>query len=416
MAPDQPRQPHPESSRTRHRPVLRTLLPIIVVICAVALAFWLIKTGPKAKPRVKERNAVMVDVRPVAFGRQETTVQVMGTVVPKRQVVLKPQVEGQVIGISPKMIPGGRFAKGEQLFEIDPSDYRLAVQQLASEVARAEADLQIELGRQRVAEKEYQLLGSEVSPEEKALMLREPQRDNLRAILAGARARLEQARLDLERTVIRAPFNAVVIARAVDLGASVSPGTELATLVDSDSYWIEAPVPSSQLQWIDTGRHGETGGSPARVFDSVAWGAARFRPGQVIGMTATVEEQGRMAGLLVEIPDPLALKNNTADRPELLLGRYVRLEIQGAALPHAAVIDRDLVRDGDRVWIMDAQDKLDIRPIEIAFRGQDNVLVTGGIVDGELLVTSNLPSPVQGMSLRPREVTNSSSAAEPARP
>jgi multidrug efflux pump subunit AcrA (membrane-fusion protein) len=87
----------------------------------------------------------------------------------------------------------------------------------------------------------------------------------------------------------------------------------------------------------------------------------------------------------------------------LLLGSYVRVEIVGASVPQAALVERDLIRDGNHVWIMDAQSTLDIRPVEIAFRGQESVVVTDGIREGELLVTSNLPSPVQGMSLRTRD-------------
>ncbi|MDT8443420.1 MAG: efflux RND transporter periplasmic adaptor subunit, partial [Desulfuromonadales bacterium] len=263
MCPDQHQQPQLSPSAQNSRAaLLRLLLPILVIICAAAVVFWMIQSGPKAKPRAKVRNAAVVDVRPVELGRQTTTVSVMGTVMPKREVVLKPQVSGTIISVSDKLIPGGRFEKNEQLLSIDPRDYQLAVKQLASEVARVKADQQIELGRQRIAQKEYELLGETVSAEEKALMLREPQLANLRAILDGTSARLEQAQLDLKRTVIKAPFNAMVISREVNLGASVSPGTTLATLVGSDSYWIEAPIPAGLLQWIDTGRNNGAKDSP----------------------------------------------------------------------------------------------------------------------------------------------------------
>jgi hypothetical protein len=130
-----------------------------------------------------------------------------------------------------------------------------------------------------------------------------------------------------------------------------------------------------------------------------------------------VEEQGRMAKLLAEIFDPLALQNSTKVQPELLLGSYVRVEIAGAELPHAAVIERDLVHDGNQVWVMDDQGTLDIRTVDIAFRGKEKVLVTAGISEGELLITSNLPSPVQGMSLRLKDTEATMPAgAEKAKP
>ncbi len=401
MSPNQELQkPADPSAPNRRAALLKLLLPVVVVIGSVTIALWLMQTGPKAKTRPKARNAIVVDVRTITFGPQKTMVSIMGTVKPQREVALKPQVSGEITWISDNLLPGGRFAMDEPLLKIDPSDYQLAEKQLASEVARVEADLQIELGLQRVAQKEYELLGETVSAEEQALMLREPQRANLRAVLEGTKARLEQAQLDLKRTTVKAPFNAVVMSREINLGTRVSPTTNLATLVGSDAYWIETPVPASQLKWISTGQQDSKTGSPVRIYDTTTWGPDSYRNGHLVGMTAMVEENGRMAKLLTEVPDPLALQPSTKLLPKLLLGSYVRVEIEGQTLPHAAVIERDLVHDGDQIWIMDDQGQLDIRPVEIAFRDRDQVLVTGGVDEGERLVISNLPSPVQGMSLQ----------------
>ena len=413
MCPDQLQKPHTDpSGQNRTTGPLRILLPIIVVVISAIVAVWMMQSGPKAKPRAKTRNAVLVDVRAIELGSHTTTVSIMGTVKPQREVALKPRVSGEIIKVGENLIPGGRFNKGEELLAIDPSDYKLVVRQLASEVARVESDMQVELGRQRVAQKEYELLGESVSEVEKMLMLREPQLENNRALLEGTRARLEQAQLDLKRTSVRAPFNAVVMSREVNLGTRVTPSTTLATLVGSDSYWVEAPIPASQLQWISIGQEDKNSGSSVHIYDSVAWGPSRSRSGQLVGLTAMVEENGRMAKLLAEIPDPLSLQPTSSEQPKLLLGSYVRVEIAGKLLPKAAAIERDLIHNGDQLWIMDEEGRLDIRTVEIAFRGQDQVLVTGGVSHGEKLITTNLPSPVQGMTLRLKEAETSSPAAE----
>ncbi len=409
MSPDQ-HQPSAPGKQTKAN-LLRLLLPVIVVIISASVAVWMMQSGPKAKPRAKTRNAVLVDVRPIELGPRTTTVSIMGTVKPQREVALKPRVSGEIIKVGDNLIPGGRFNQGEELLAIDPSDYQLVVRQLASEVARVESDMQVELGRQRVAQKEYELLGESVSEVEKTLMLREPQLENNRALLEGTRARLEQAQLDLKRTSVRAPFNAVVMSREVNLGTRVSPSTTLATLVGSDSYWVEAPIPASQLQWISIGQENNAG-SPVQIYDSVAWGPNRSRSGQLVGLTAMVEENGRMAKLLAKIPDPLSLQPTSSEQPRLLLGSYVRVEIEGKSLAKAAAIERDLIHNGDQLWIMDEEGRLDIRTVEIAFRGQDQVLVTGGVSHGEKLITTNLPSPVQGMTLRLKEAEASGPAAE----
>ncbi len=410
MSPEQHQQSTPgKESKTK---LLRLLLPVIVIIISAAVALWMMQSGPKAKPRAKSRIAVLVDVRPIELGPQTTTVSVMGTVKPQREVTLQPQVSGEIIKVSDKLIPGGRFRKGEELLTIDASDYQLVVKQLASEVARVEADMQMELGRQLVAQKEFELLGEQVSDAERALMLREPQLASNRALLEGVRAQLEQARLNLQRTSIKAPFNAVVMSREVNLGTRVSQSTALATLVGSDYYWVEAPVPAGQLQWISADQQDQEAASSVRIYDSVAWGPDSYRGGHLVGLTAVVEENGRMAKLLAEVSDPLALHPDSSQQPKLLLGSYVRVDIKGKPIPKAAAIERDLIHNGDQLWIMDDQGRLDIRTVDIAFRGQDQVLVTGGIRDGEQLITTNLPSPVQGMALRLKDTEQASPAEE----
>lgn len=404
-------QPSFPGNKTKDK-LLRLLLPVIVVLFSAAVAAWLMQSGPKAKPRTKTRNAVLVDVKPIEFRTHATTISVMGTVKPQREVALKPRVSGEIIKISENLIPGGRFKKGEELLAIDPSDYQITVRQLASEVARVESDRQVELGRQKVAEKEFELLGESVSAEEKSLMLREPQMENNRALLEGTMARLEQAQLDLKRTSVKAPFNAVVMSRDVNLGTRVAPSTTLAMLVGSDSYWVEAPVPASQLHWISIDQEDGPSGSPVQIYDSAAWGPDRSRGGRLVGLTAMVEENGRMAKLLAEIPDPLGLQPNSSGQPKLLLGSYVRVEISGKLLPQAAAIERDLIHNGDQLWIMDEEGRLDIRTVEIAFRGLEKVLITDGVSHGEKLITTNLPSPVQGMTLRLKEAESSDHAAE----
>ena len=414
MAPEQ--KPLLKTSETNRRKIVTQLvLAAVVVMSGAMLAYWLMQTAPKAKPRPQVRNAAMVEVRPVVFGPEATMISIMGTVQPKDEVELQPEVSGKIISINEAFLPGRFFRDGETLLQIDTRDFELAIQQRSSEVAKAAADLQLERGRQKVARKEYELLGEEVSDEEQELMLRVPQLESARAELAVAETRLSQAQLDLERTRIRAPFNSVVITRDVNVGTSVTPSTVLGTLIGTDHYWVKALIPTSQLQWIHPGGHNATG-SPAHIFDTAAWGEQRSRIGHTAGLTGKIEEQGRMAEILIDVPDPLGLSPDAGNIPKLLLGSYVRIDIEGKPLESVAMIDRNLVRDGNQVWIMDDNDRLDIRKIEIAFKSPDHVLVQGGIEPGERLITSNLPSPVQGMSLRLSENRQAGSTEDPSKP
>jgi len=380
--------------------LLRIVLPLLILVGAVAAAVWMMESGPKAKPRPKTRNATLVEVQTVHPENRQTVVHAMGTVKPSREVQLMPQVSGEVIELGPHLVPGGFFTAGQRLLRIDPTDYRIAVQQLASEVAQVEAGIQLEQGKQLVARREYELLGETVSEEEKALMLRQPQLDTLKASLEAARVRLEQARVDLSRTEIAAPFNAVVQTRDVNIGSRVTSSSTLATLAGTDAFWVEVSVPTSQLRWIRLpGPKGEKG-SVVRVYDEAAWGPDTYRLGTVTRLSASVEPEGRMARMLVEVDDPLALQKGNAGKPVMLIGSYVRVEIEGRTIDSVIALSRDLIREGDRVWVMNAEGRLEIRPVDILFRGRDEVLVKEGLADGERLVVTDLSAPVEGMQLR----------------
>jgi len=399
--------------RPRRKGILCILLPMAVLAAGAAVAIWLMETGPQAKPRPRGRNTTLVAVREVAYSPQKTVISGMGTVVAARSVDMKSQVSGEIIETSRNLVPGGHFRKGTTLLKIDPTDYRLSVRHLTTDVAKAESDLQLEQGNQLVAQKEYKLLGETVSDAEKALILRRPQLMNLRATLEAAQAKLEQARVDLGRTRIKAPFNAMVHSRSVNVGTRANESTLLATLIGTDAYWVEVSVPVSQLRWIQIPRSEKDKGALVRINDPAAWGQGRYREGRVIRLEADLEEQGRMARLLVRVEDPLSLASDNAGKPFMLIGAYVRVEIEGKTVPSAAAIEREFIHNGGSVWVMDPQGSLAIRPVEIAFRGTDRVLVTDGIAPGERFIITDLAAPVEGMPLRTADAEVGQRSARP---
>jgi len=320
--------------------------------------------------------------------------------VPAREVVLQPQVSGEVLTISDELVPGGRFRKGEQLLRIDPADYELAVRQRESELAQARSNLKIEQGQQVIARSEFELLGEPTAGEDNALMLRKPQLESVRASVATAQATLERAKLDLARTRIRAPFNAIVQSREVNTGTRVTPVSKLATLIGTDRYWLELSVPVDQLQWLEIPGISAGQGSAVRVYDEAAWGPDKFRRGRVIRLAGDLENEGRMARVLVAVDDPLALQPEHAGAPVLLLNSYVRAVIEGRTLSNVARVDRALLRGEDQVWLMGSDGRLQIRTVTIPFRGPHSVLVSEGLAAGERLVVTDLSAPVEGMALR----------------
>jgi RND family efflux transporter MFP subunit len=342
---------------------------------------------------------------------EQVIVRAMGTVVPARSIQLASRVSGQIVEVSPQFVPGGRFQVNDRILQIDQKDYRLAVQQRKSELVTVQRDLKLEMGQQSVAQREYELLGQEVREEDKELLLRQPQLEMAQAAVSVAEAALEKAQLDLQRTVIVAPFNAIVQSKDVDLGSQVSTGTVLASLVETDEYWVEVSVPVDELRWISIPGYNEKSGSTVRVYYESAWGENVFRIGTIERLMTDLEPQGRMARLLVTVKDPLQLHTAAQERHPLILSSYVRVEIAGTEVPDIAKIPRTALREGNQIWLMSPEEKLEIRTVSIVWSGTDHVYISDGFADGTLLITSNLGAPVQGMTLQTADSSPHSSSA-----
>lgn len=396
-------KPAPElhkAGRLLLRLFLMIILPLVVLGVGIKTSMQLIETGPKANRQPKTHNARRVEVRPIEVTSTSALVQAMGVVQPARLITLQPQVGGKILSVSENFVPGGHFSAGAVLLKIDPADYELAIRQYDSALAKAKANLQIELGNQAVARREFELLGKDLTGAEKDLVLRKPQLEIVQAEIASTQSQLDNARLDLKRTTVTAPFNAVITDRSADLGAKVDTGTALATLVGTDEYWVEVSVPVNQLKWIEIPQDDNGEGSAVRIYNEAAWGADVCREGRVIRLDSQLESEGRMARLLVSVDDPLDFQAPAAQRHPLLIDSYVRVEIDGKALGDVAVVDRALLHDGDNIWIMDGNNQLEIRPLDVIYRGKNEVYVKDGLAAGELAVTSDISSVVAGMPLR----------------
>jgi len=375
------------------------LISLGILVAGAAIILLIFNTEPEAqRSGATKQTAMLVNTVQVERSNFTPTISAMGTVVPSQDVMLSPRVGGQIIQLSENFTPGGYVEEGEMLLQIDPADYRNALQQRISELQQAQTNLEIEMGRQNVARQDYELLDDSLTNENRSLVLREPQLNAARSNVQSAEAAVEQAELNLERTTIRAPFDAYILSRNVNLGSQVSPGDELARLVGRDTYWIETTVPLRHLRWIDVPQNGN-GGSPVTIRNRSVWDEGEYREGSLFRLVGTLTDETRLARILVEVPDPHGYEQENNDQPRLMIGSYVVADIQAQELQNVVRLSRDYVRQNDTIWVNE-NDTLRIRDTEILFRDANYAYITEGVEDGEHVVTTNLSTVVDGSPLR----------------
>lgn len=393
------------SARSRRQKILwfflRYGLGLLIVVAAVLYFQHLMATRPRAPRRPSDQQARLVEVRTVSRQTLPVVIQAMGTVTAARQVTIYPEVSGLIESIDPHVVPGVLVEPNQVLYEIDRRNYQTALAQRQSELQQARLNLKIEEGSRRIARQEYQMLGEILEEADEDLVLRRPYLEARAAAVEAARAAVHQAQLDLQRCTIRAPFRAVIRDKFAERGSRVSPTTPLVSLVGIDEFWVQLLVPVDQLSWIQLPQEGLEGGAEVRITDP-AWGRQVFRTGKVLRLLPHLEEQGRMARLLVSVPSPLESEPDPS-LPPLLLGSYVRAEIIGQIAHDVFVLPREYIRNGNQVWVMDEKNQLRIRTVQSVFRSPDALYIRSGLGDHERIVTTDLSSPVEGMLLRTAE-------------
>jgi RND family efflux transporter MFP subunit len=382
----------------RKKRVIQVLISIAFISFGVLGLWALTASKPEMERRKPPVPVPMVRIMAVKTGPQKVYIQGEGTVRPLREINLVPEVGGKVVYASPSLVNGGVFKKDALLLRIDPVDYQLAVTLARAKVKDAESRLQVAEEEAAAARDEWRLLyedGSEENSKPPPLVAKEPQLAAAKAELEADKADLRKALLHLERTELKAPFDGRVGEENVDIGQYVSPGQSLGSLYSTKAAEIVAPLEGEALFWFDvpgfTTRDGR--GSPALVKASVAGRELRWT-GKVVRTEGKLDERTRMINVVVRVEQPYASK------PPLVFGLFVEVQIEGRTIPNGAVIPRAALHQGDIVWVVGEDNRLQFRHVEVGRIQGDEVVVTGGLEDGERLVTTPLKAVTDGMLVR----------------
>lgn len=384
-------------SKTKKR-IFHVAITVVLIILGAVAMVKLTANKPQIKKRKPSVSAPMVRTVKIKTVSQTVCIRGEGTVKPLRQINLVPQVGGKVVYVSPALVNGGEFHKNDALLLIDPADYKLAVTLAGAKMKNSESLLMLAREEAAAAREEwlvYHGKGVRTDREPPPLVAKEPQLKAAQARLEADRADLRKALLNLERTELFAPFDGRVSQENVDAGQYVLPGQALAILYSTDVAEIVLPLEEGGLFWFHVPGFtpGNGPGSSATVQARIA-GRNMIWTGRVVRAEGKLDERTRMINVVIRVEKPYAKK------PPLAAGLYVTVEIAGINLPHAIIIPRSALRQGNVVWVVNKDNKLQFHKVGVA-RLQDNfVIVRSGLKDGDMVIMSSLKAVTNGMTVR----------------
>ncbi|WP_339137978.1 MAG: HlyD family efflux transporter periplasmic adaptor subunit [Candidatus Electrothrix sp. GW3-4] len=398
--------------------ILKALLSLLILAVAAGVAWHFYTHKPRPKKARPQRAIPLVQAITVQPGTEPVAFEASGTVMPARRLVVSSEVEGRILQQNTNLVPGGIIRKDDLLIRLDDRDYRFQVRERQAELATAEYELAVEQGKQVIARQEWQILAKEMNKAQanRDLALRKPHLRHVQAQIAAAKARLEAAQLAEARTSIRAPFTAIVLEEEVEKGQFIGRQVDIATLAATETFWVQVAVPLFLLERIRfPDQAGQQGSKVEIILDRGQGSRPLLREGRVYSLLADLAPKGRMARLLVNLPDPLCLgteemaeevKASCAPEEKILLDSFVRVRIDAGQLEQVLVLPAKALREGNRLWVVNAEGLLSFREAQVRWRRVDEVLVEAKIGPDERVITSRLQAPIPGMKVREESEEN----------
>jgi len=375
----------------------KIFFPLVIIAFGVVTMVVLVKAYPDAERVKSETYKPLVRYEKAQKGTRKIYVNSQGTVKPRTESILFPLVSGQIISVSTKFASGGFFKKGEVILSIDPTDYRLAKTRAELQVSQAELALAREQEEAKIARAEWQKIGNGEAP---PLVLREPQVSQAKASLAAAKAAYEQAALNLERTEVKAPYDCRIKSKRVDVGQLAGPNAAVADIYAGDYAEIRLPLTDSDLAFIDVPYAygaGQKANEPGVVISSMFAGKMYKWEGWLVRLEGEIDPLNRMIHGVARIDRPFEA---TADRPPLAVGMFVTAEIEGRAYDNVFTLSRAALRGENMVWVINGQNELNFRKVEVLRTEREQVIITSGIEENEKVCLTVLDAVVDGMKVR----------------
>lgn len=372
----------------------KLIIPGLVVLASLFGAAVLMATSPRVEPTNPAPVAPTVRVQDVKPESIRLRVHSQGTVAPDTQSQLIPEVSGRVTWMSGALVNGGYFEEGQTLLRLDDKDYRSNLKRARAALTRTEAQYEhalFEFDRMKSLEERRLASRSQMESAQRDYRVAE-------AALEDSRANVEQADLNLERTEVKAPFTGLVREESVDIGQLVGPGSPIATIYATDRLEVRLPIADRQLGFLNlpVGHRGQLPAErqPAVTLSAEYAGQLLEWTGSIVRTEAQIDTSSRMVNVVARL-------TGNGDESLPAVGLFVNADIEGLLVDDIVVLPRMALRTGNRVLVVDDDNRLEFRDIEPLRLYQDDVLIRSGLSAGERVCVSPMQTPIDGMLVNP---------------
>ena len=372
---------------------IKAIITIAVLLAAVAAAAGIIMSRPMPEQLTVSETTSAIRAMTVVKESLRLKIRSEGTVTPKTQTNVIPEIKGRVTWISPNLVVGGYFQAGDLLVTIDAADYEARTGLAQAQLLRAEAELEhkrFELQRLQTLIKDNLVSQSNLENATRAHKI-------AKANVIESKINLAQAERDLSRTKITAPFEGMVRSESIDIGQFVQQGAPIASIYASDAVEVRLPIVNAQLAYLDPAnlQRGELDPATAPMIRLTARyaGTSFVWRGQLARTEGEIDAQSRMITAVARVRQD----NQSPDVPPLQVGAFVAAEIEGQYLDDIVRLPRAALRPNSQVLIIDGDNRLRFRAVNVLRLENDFVLIDSGLESGEVVNLSPIQTVVDGM-------------------
>jgi len=376
--------------------LFKKYFPLWIILVSLLITTIMISAKPSAIANIQKFVPPAVETQVVIPQQYQVKVQSQGTVKPRTEIQLMPEITGKIFKVSPKLQNGAKFEKGDPLIYLEKRDFELSLITAESSLSQAKVNYEREKAESALAATEWKKINGGKASD---LTLRKPQLSQAKATLAAAQAVYEQAERNLARTIIKAPFKGRVRQKMVDIGMVVSPGLAIAQIYATDYVEISLPIAEQDLVFLGIPLDGSTIDKKSQPYVKLFTefgGEVLSWEGTIVRSSAEIDSRTRMLSVIAQVSDPYQQTLNTLP---LKVGIFVKASINGLSYNDIVKIPRYTVRE-NKVWVVSKEGILDQKQIQILRYEEDYALVSGGLEISDSVLLTRLSVLVKGMKLK----------------